>query len=154
MTIKMKRQFLKCFLVLMIILVTYYYLFIFSNDQESSQLGQPQLGEDGLLHQDTDEFSQQNLKENTVKQEVAHLYDGISNNKPKSAKQFRKKKLPGVLIAGVKKCGSGALLEMLKLHPQLAGPGYHYSEVKFWNVEELYDKGMEYYKVSSLRLIY
>ena len=28
------------------------------------------------------------------------------------------KKLPGLLIAGIKKCGTGALLEILKMHPE------------------------------------
>ena len=36
----------------------------------------------------------------------------------------RVKKLPTVFIIGVKKGGSGALIEILKLHPQIAAPEY------------------------------
>ena len=58
------------------------------------------------------------------------------------------KKLPGVLIAGVKKCGTGALIEILKIHPQMAAPSYGKVEVSFWENSELYKKGIEYYRVS------
>ena len=60
------------------------------------------------------------------------------------------KKLPGFLIAGVKKCGTGALLEILKMHPNIAGPSYEKSEVHFWDKDHLYQKGVDYYKVSNI----
>ena len=41
------------------------------------------------------------------------------------------KKLPTALIIGVKKSGSGALIEILKLHPQIAAPKYGYERITF-----------------------
>ena len=41
------------------------------------------------------------------------------------------KKLPTALIIGVKKSGSGALIEILKLHPQIAAPIYGYERITF-----------------------
>ena len=59
------------------------------------------------------------------------------------------KKLPGAVIIGVKKCGTGALIEMLKMHPQVAVPNYFRTEIKFWGFDDLYQLGLEYYKVSK-----
>ena len=39
---------------------------------------------------------------------------------PRRAEQ----RLPDVIIPGVKKCGTGALIEMLKLHPNIVAPDY------------------------------
>ena len=39
------------------------------------------------------------------------------------------KKLPTVFIIGLKKCGSGALIEILKLHPEIAAPDYGYERL-------------------------
>ena len=61
------------------------------------------------------------------------------------------KKLPKAVIIGVKKCGTGALIEMLKMHPQVAAPSYYETEVKFWGFDDLYNQGLEYYKVSCLQ---
>ena len=61
------------------------------------------------------------------------------------------KKLPKGFILGVKKCGTGALIEILKMHPQVAAPSYYETEVKFWGFDDLYKQGLEYYKVSCLQ---
>uniref|UniRef100_A0A6J0SHU3 Sulfotransferase n=1 Tax=Pogona vitticeps TaxID=103695 RepID=A0A6J0SHU3_9SAUR len=53
-----------------------------------------------------------------------------------------KQQLPGSIIIGVRKGGTRALLEMLSLHPQVAAAN---SEVHFFNVEENYQKGLEWY---------
>ena len=37
-------------------------------------------------------------------------------------------RLPDVIVAGVKKCGTGALIEMLKLHRNVAAPSYGKTE--------------------------
>ena len=59
------------------------------------------------------------------------------------------KKLPGAVIIGVKKCGTGALIEMLKMHPQVAVPNYFRTEIRFWGFDDLYGLGLGYYKVSK-----
>ena len=48
------------------------------------------------------------------------------------------------------KCGTGALLEILKMQQNIAGPSYGKSEVHFWNKDHLYQQGIEYYKVSEI----
>ncbi|XP_042331966.1 heparan sulfate glucosamine 3-O-sulfotransferase 1-like [Sceloporus undulatus] len=54
-----------------------------------------------------------------------------------------KQRLPKSIIIGVRKGGTRALLEMLSLHPQVAAA---HSEVHFFNVEENYHKGLDWYR--------
>ena len=61
------------------------------------------------------------------------------------------KKLPGAVIMGIKKCGTGALIEMLKMHPEIAVPNYHETEVRFWANDTEYVLGLEHYKVIYMR---
>ncbi|RVE51617.1 hypothetical protein evm_003749 [Chilo suppressalis] len=51
------------------------------------------------------------------------------------------KKLPDALIIGVKKCGTRALLEFLRIHPDVRAAG---SEVHFF--DKFYHKGFEWYR--------
>ncbi|PZC82295.1 hypothetical protein B5X24_HaOG210851 [Helicoverpa armigera] len=51
------------------------------------------------------------------------------------------KRLPDALIIGVKKCGTRALLEFLRLHPDVRAAG---SEVHFF--DKFYHKGFEWYR--------
>ncbi|CAB3229814.1 unnamed protein product [Arctia plantaginis] len=51
------------------------------------------------------------------------------------------KRLPDVLVIGVKKCGTRALLEFLRLHPDVRAAG---SEVHFF--DKFYHKGFEWYR--------
>ncbi|XP_026752758.2 heparan sulfate glucosamine 3-O-sulfotransferase 3B1 [Galleria mellonella] len=51
------------------------------------------------------------------------------------------KRLPDALIIGVKKCGTRALLEFLRLHPDVRAAG---SEVHFF--DKYYHKGFEWYR--------
>ena len=60
-------------------------------------------------------------------------------------------KLPDVIVVGVKKCGTGAMIEMLKMHPKVAGQEYDFVEVFFFAHDELYDKGLDYYKVKMYK---
>ena len=57
------------------------------------------------------------------------------------------KKLPKAVILGLKKCRTGALIETLKMHPQVAAPSYYETEVKFGGFYDLYNQGLDYYKV-------
>ena len=61
------------------------------------------------------------------------------------------KKMPGAVIMGIKKCGTGALIEMLKMHPEIAMPNYHETEVRFWADDDEYVLGLEHYKVTYER---
>lgn len=56
-------------------------------------------------------------------------------------KGMPKKRLPNVIIIGVKKGGTRALLEMIKLHPQVCscGPEIHY-------FDRYYTKGVKWYR--------
>ena len=60
---------------------------------------------------------------------------------PKSPKSVQKKRLPDALIIGVKKSGTGALIEFVRMHPDVAAPKTE--EVHFFDM--FYDKGIEYY---------
>lgn len=51
------------------------------------------------------------------------------------------KRLPQALIIGVKKCGTRALLEFLRLHPDIRATG---PETHFF--DRFYDKGLEWYR--------
>ncbi|XP_007430052.1 heparan sulfate glucosamine 3-O-sulfotransferase 1-like [Python bivittatus] len=53
-----------------------------------------------------------------------------------------KQRLPKSIIIGVRKGGTRALLEMLGLHPQVVAA---HSEIHFFNVEENYQKGLDWY---------
>ncbi|XP_059048608.1 heparan sulfate glucosamine 3-O-sulfotransferase 3B1 [Achroia grisella] len=55
--------------------------------------------------------------------------------------QYPVKRLPDALIIGVKKCGTRALLEFLRLHPDVRAAG---SEVHFF--DKYYQKGFEWYR--------
>lgn len=56
------------------------------------------------------------------------------------------KKLPGAIIIGVKKGGTRALLEFLRLHPDIRAVG---AEPHFF--DRNYDKGLEWYRYDALR---
>ena len=58
------------------------------------------------------------------------------------------RQLPKVAVVGVKKCGTGALLEILRMHPDVVVPSYGKTEILFWGQENLVKKGLSYYKVS------
>ena len=67
-----------------------------------------------------------------------------TNNVEKS--NATEKQLPGVAVVGVKKCGTGALIEVLRMHPGIVAPPYSETEVPFWGDEERMRKGLGYYK--------
>jgi len=53
------------------------------------------------------------------------------------------RRLPQCLIIGVKKGGTGALLEFLNLHPDLRAP---WREVHFFDKDYRYKRGLEWYR--------
>ena len=58
-------------------------------------------------------------------------------------------KLPGIGVVGVKKCGTGALLEMLRMHPTIVVPPYEGTEIQFWGIPHLMERGIQYYQVTG-----
>lgn len=58
------------------------------------------------------------------------------------------KRLPGAIIVGVKKCGTRALLEYLKLHPDVRTAG---QEVHFFDIH--YDRGLDWYRSITANLL-
>ncbi|GFQ86485.1 heparan sulfate glucosamine 3-O-sulfotransferase 4 [Trichonephila clavata] len=56
-------------------------------------------------------------------------------------KRGLKRRLPGAIIIGVKKGGTRALLEMLRLHPDVVAPG---PETHFF--DRHYEKGLHWYR--------
>jgi [heparan sulfate]-glucosamine 3-sulfotransferase 3 len=50
-------------------------------------------------------------------------------------------RFPDAIIIGVKKCGTRALLEFLKINPHIRAPG---PEVHFF--DKNYDKGYDWYR--------
>ncbi|XP_013789906.1 heparan sulfate glucosamine 3-O-sulfotransferase 2-like [Limulus polyphemus] len=61
--------------------------------------------------------------------------------KQEETENFPKSRLPQALIIGVKKCGTRALLEFLRLHPNVRAPG---PEVHFF--DKFYHLGLEWYR--------
>jgi [heparan sulfate]-glucosamine 3-sulfotransferase 5 len=53
-------------------------------------------------------------------------------------------KLPGALIVGVEKCGSGTLLQFIATHPNVVGDGYR--EVGYFSQDINYKRGDEWYR--------
>ena len=58
-------------------------------------------------------------------------------------------KLPGIGVVGVKKCGTGALLEILRMHPSIVVPPYEGTEIQFWGIPHLMERGIQYYQVTE-----
>jgi len=61
----------------------------------------------------------------------------------------RTRRLPDVIIIGVKKCGTRALLEFIRAHPHVRATGH---EVHFF--DRHYDKGLDWYRSVNSVLYY
>lgn len=92
-----------------------------------------------------DELDQKYLRndERSIERIVDGLATGSDENLPKifEKKGTPMKRFPNLIIIGVKKGGTRALLEMIKLHPQVcsSGPEIHY-------FDRYYNKGIEWYR--------
>ena len=72
-------------------------------------------------------------------------YDILAAFQPQcSVPLLARQRLPDVIIAGVKKSGTGALIEMLKLHPGIAAPNYGSTENSFFD-DTNWSRGIEYF---------
>ena len=65
----------------------------------------------------------------------------VSNFDPEEGEN--RKRLPNAIIIGVKKGGTRALLEILKIHPSIRASS---SEVHFFDRDENYEQGLEWYR--------
>ncbi|CAH2106167.1 unnamed protein product [Euphydryas editha] len=72
---------------------------------------------------------------------LGYSFDGNDYMRLGKPNQVLTKRLPDALIIGVKKCGTRALLEFLRLHPDVRAAG---SEVHFF--DKYYHKGFEWYR--------
>ncbi len=77
---------------------------------------------------------------------IERIVNGLVTDSNGMSEIFQKKgkprkRFPNVIIIGVKKAGTRALLEMIKLHPQVCscGPEIHY-------FDRYYNKGVEWYR--------
>lgn len=81
------------------------------------------------------------------KKEVKEVWleKNASNKTRKKNKDVKAKmrRLPQALIIGAMKCGTGALLHMLSIHPQIQIAN---GEMHFFNKDENYKKGLKWYK--------
>ena len=59
--------------------------------------------------------------------------------------QELEKRLPDIIVLGVMKCGTGSLIEMLRIHPNITAPDYHHMENRFYGQDEFYSRGEEYF---------
>ncbi|KAG8180054.1 hypothetical protein JTE90_023671 [Oedothorax gibbosus] len=76
----------------------------------------------------------------SVEESVSDLFDSEERSDT-NPKKGTKRRLPGAIIIGVKKGGTRALLEMLRLHPDVVAPG---PEIHFF--DRHYDKGLHWYR--------
>eukprot|EP00092_Neocalanus_flemingeri_P048781 GFUD01055809.1.p1 GENE.GFUD01055809.1~~GFUD01055809.1.p1 ORF type:complete len:125 (-),score=22.61 GFUD01055809.1:23-397(-) len=82
-----------------------------------------------------------NALEDDVIEDTETIEDGVKKD-TETEKDIPAKKLPGVIVVGVKKCGTGAMIEMLKMHPMIAGNDYAKSEIRFFAHDQLYQQGL------------
>ena len=64
-----------------------------------------------------------------------------------TSSEAKTRRLPDVIIVGVKKCGTRALLEYLRAHPDVRAPG---PEVHFF--DRHYDRGLDWYRYDEMTL--
>ena len=70
-------------------------------------------------------------------------YDEAIEGSLKIRYRHTKRNLPQVLIIGVRKGGTRALLEFLNIHPNIQAAK---KEMHFFDTDETYDKGLEWYR--------
>ncbi|KAK6170990.1 hypothetical protein SNE40_019260 [Patella caerulea] len=104
---------------------------------------------DGKSNVNTDKTDNSDTMDNTDKNILQPSHQSgniaaIQYNNPRTFTKIRQKmskKLPQALIIGVKKGGTRALLEFLRIHPDVRAPG---PEPHFF--DRNYDKGLEWYR--------
>ena len=74
---------------------------------------------------------------------VDDYYDDDDDNDSNSADSRKKRRFPQVIIIGVRKGGTRALLEFLNLHPQIAAVK---REMHFFDDDVTYRRGLDWYR--------
>ena len=64
--------------------------------------------------------------------------------KNKAEVKVAKQRLPDVIVAGIKKCGTGAVIEMLKFHKNIAAPEYGNTENNLFD-DSNWARGVPYF---------
>lgn len=82
-----------------------------------------------------------NASSSLVREKLADLDTNIDSSNISIANNFGTKKFPQAIIIGVKKGGTRALLEFLRIHPDVRAVG---AEPHFF--DRFYDKGLEWYR--------
>lgn len=90
---------------------------------------------------DGNEASSQEPDARSASRVSFQLSDLSPSNNMSIANNFGSKKFPQAIIIGVKKGGTRALLEFLRIHPDVRAVG---SEPHFF--DRFYDKGLEWYR--------
>lgn len=94
------------------------------------------------LHQDRNASNQRDFPaRGGTEEETRHLSGDISNSNLSISDSFGSKEFPQAIIIGVKKGGTRALLEFLRVHPDVRAVG---AEPHFF--DRFYDKGLEWYR--------
>jgi hypothetical protein len=112
---------------------------------EMYTLAKPSLDKRRRKFKSDNELDEKFIKndERSIERIVNGLAPNVDETLPKifQKKGNPKKRLANAIIIGVKKGGTRALLEMIKLHPQVCscGPEIHY-------FDRYYDKGVEWYR--------
>lgn len=91
------------------------------------------------LHQDRNASNQRAFLARVTAEETRRLSGDISNLSVSDS--FGSKEFPQAVIIGVKKGGTRALLEFLRVHPDVRAVG---AEPHFF--DRFYDKGLEWYR--------
>ena len=107
--------------------------------------------EDGHVADDDDSYMSE--ANNATDHETNNVddVDKLMTDKSVNEKAKLGKKLPEVAVVGVKKCGTGALIEVLRMHPGIVAPPYDKTEILFWGQEQLMGRGLDHYKVQKIK---
>ncbi|CAL4093272.1 unnamed protein product, partial [Meganyctiphanes norvegica] len=117
--------------------------------KESIQLDGPSLPNNSTTTIMFRYLNQSKLEENKDYLIYSHQNEAIYGNNKKVSRykpkwsHHREKRLPQVIIIGAKKCGTGALQEILRLHPQIVSPR---EEVHFFERYQQYYLGLDWYR--------
>jgi len=97
----------------------------------------------------TRNYSQSSASKQGDRKPLLNFDSQVEDDKDSDVSDFdleegeNRKRLPNAIIIGVKKGGTRALLEILKIHPSIRASS---SEVHFFDRDENYEQGLEWYR--------
>ena len=121
---------------------------VFTKEKSASKHSDFKQKEDIVNSIRTEKYKNKTRYNKVTKKGIKHLKtnEEASLTMPNKKKM---KKMPDIGVIGVKKCGTGAMIEVLRMHPNIVAPPYYETEIKFWFDDQEMQKGLEYYKVIS-----